>query len=340
MPRRAQVVAELIARLRALPGVESAASTASPPFGTSYGTNAIEVSGRPGESLSAQRHTISEDFFSTMGMRMLRGRDFELRDAARQIFNPALPENQSPDSVAVAIVSHEFERRYFGGNATGQRIRFNRMWLDVIGVVPDAKSQQYTDEAAPAFYLYSKQMPYIAVNQFVVRASGDPRPLVASLREAVASSDGPFAVTYIDTMQTMMARTVANERYRATLSSAFGGAALVLAAIGLFGLLARAVNERRREIGVRMAVGAKPADVVRLVMREGGLLVCGGLLVGVPGALVTAQLIRSQLYGVGPSDPHVFVLVSAVLGIVACGAMLVPAIRATRIDPISTLRAQ
>ena len=137
----------------------------------------------------------------------------------------------------------------------------------------------------------------------------------------------------------MMDRTVANQRYRATLSSAFGVAALLLAAIGLFGLLTRAVNERKREIGVRMVVGARPGDVVRLVMREGGLLVAGGLLVGVPAALASAQLIQSQLYGVGPSDPHVFILVSVVLGTVACGAMLLPAIRASRVDPISTLRA-
>jgi putative ABC transport system permease protein len=105
-------------------------------------------------------------------------------------------------------------------------------------------------------------------------------------------------------------------------------------------LLTRAVNERRREIGVRMAVGAKPADVVRLVMREGGLLVGAGLLAGVPTSLAAAQLIRAQLFGVGPSDPHVFILVALVLGFVACGAMLVPAIRAARIDPISTLRAE
>jgi putative ABC transport system permease protein len=340
MPRRAQVEGELLARIRALPGIQSAAVTASPPFGTSYGSNSIEVSGRPGESLSAQRHIVSESFFNTMGMRMLRGREFELGDAARQILEPALPGNESPDSLGVAIVSQELERRYFGGNAIGQRIRFNRMWLDVIGVAPDAKSRQYTDEAAPAFYVYSKQMPYIAVGQFVVRASGDPTPLAAALREVVTSGDSQRAVTYVDTMRTMMARTVANERYRATLSSAFGGAALLLAAIGLFGLLSRAVNERRREIGVRIAVGATPGDVVRLVMREGGLLVAGGLIVGVPAALASAQLIRSQLYGVGPSDPHIFTLVSAVLSLVACSAMVLPAIRASRTDPISTLRAE
>jgi predicted permease len=340
MPRRTQAHNELLARIREMPGVESAATTASPPFGTSYGSNSIEVSGRPGESLSAQRHIVSEGFFSTMGMRMERGREFDVADAARQIINPALPGQESPDSVGVAIVSQELERRYLGGNASGQRIRFNRMWLDVIGVAPDAKSLQYTDEAAPAFYVYSKQMPYIAVTQFVVRASGDPLALVVALRQVVTREDSHFAVTYVDTMRTMMARTVANERYRATLSSAFGVAALVLAAIGLFGLLTRAVNERRREIGVRMAVGARPGDVVRLVMREGGLLVAGGLLVGVPAALAVAQLIRAQLYGVGPSDPHVFVLVSVVLSVVATGAMALPAIRASRVDPISTLRAE
>jgi len=104
--------------------------------------------------------------------------------------------------------------------------------------------------------------------------------------------------------------------------------------------LTGAVNERRREIGVRIAVGAKPGDVVRLVMREGGVLAAGGILAGVPAALAAAQLIRAQLYGVGPSDPHVFVLVSAVLSSVACGAMVLPAIRASRTDPISTLRAE
>ena len=149
--------------------------------------------------------------------------------------------------MGVAIVSQELERRYLGGNANGQRIRFNRMWLDVIGVAPDAKSLQYTMKP-PRRSTSTRQMPYIAVTQFVVRASGDPVALVAALRQVV-TRDSQFAVTYVDTMRTMMARTVANERYRATLSSAFGVAALVLAAIGLFGLLTRAVNERRREIG-------------------------------------------------------------------------------------------
>jgi predicted permease len=338
--RQAQVTGTLLERLRALPGVEMAAATASPPFGTSFGSNTIEVSERPGEFFPAQRHIVSEDFFATMRMPVLRGRSFERLDAARTLLGPVARGTEVTDSLGVAIVSRELENRYFGGNATGQRIRFNRTWLDVIGVVPDVKTRQYTDDAGPAFYIYTRQMPYITVSQFVVRATGDPTRLVQTLRETVTGVDSRLTIAAAATMRTLMARSVANERYRATLSSAFGGAALLLAAVGLFGLLTRAVNERRREIGVRMAVGATPGSVVRLVMREGGWLVAGGLLVGVPAALAAAQLIRSQLYGVAPSDPHVFVLVSVVLGTVACGAMFVPALRAARVDPISTLRAE
>jgi predicted permease len=340
MERRARIDADLLDRLRAMPRVESASATASPPFGTSFGSNQIEVSGRSGEFLTAQRHVVSEDFFTTMRMPLLRGRAFERADAARQLLAPAPRGGEVDDSLGVAIVSRELERRYFAGNAAGRRIRFNRQWLDVIGVVPDVKTRAYSEEFGPAFYVYSRQMPYISVGQFVIRASGDPTTLVPALRDLVTRVDSRLAIVSVETMQTLLARSVANQRYRATLSSAFGGAAVVLAAIGLFGLLARAVTERRREIGVRMAVGAKPGDIVQLVMREGGQLVASGLLVGVPAALAVAHLIRAQLYGVGPTDPHVFVLAAAVLGMVACGAMCVPALRAARVDPISTLRAE
>jgi predicted permease len=340
MFRRSEVEQSLLERIRALPAVKSAAATASPPFGRSFGSNTIEVSGRPGDSLPAQRHIVSEGFFATMRMPILRGREFGRTDATRVLRGPAVRGQEVSDSLGVAIVSRELEQRYFGGDATGQRIRFNRVWHDVIGVVPDVKSRQYAEETVPAFYVYSRQTPYISVGQFVVRAAGDPATLLRTLRETVTAVDSRLTIAVVETMETLMSRSVANQRYRAMLSTAFGGAALLLASIGLFGLLSRAVTERRKEIGVRIAVGARPADVLRLVMTEGGGLVASGLIVGLPAAFLGARLIQSQLYGVAPSDPHVFILVAAVLGTVACAAMLVPAIRASKVDPVSTLRAE
>jgi putative ABC transport system permease protein len=275
-----------------------------------------------------------------MRMPILRGREFGRTDATRVLRGPAVRGQEVSDSLGVAIVSRELEQRYFGGDATGQRIRFNRVWHDVIGVVPDVKSRQYAEETVPAFYVYSRQTPYISVGQFVVRAAGDPATLLRTLRETVTAVDSRLTIAVVETMETLMSRSVANQRYRAMLSTAFGGAALLLASIGLFGLLSRAVTERRKEIGVRIAVGARPADVLRLVMTEGGGLVASGLIVGLPAAFLGARLIQSQLYGVAPSDPHVFILVAAVLGTVACAAMLVPAIRASKVDPVSTLRAE
>jgi putative ABC transport system permease protein len=339
MPRRTQVEGALLEHIRGLPGVESAAATASPPFGTSFGSNTIEVSGRPGESLVTQRHIVSDGFFATMRIPILRGRGFEPTDAARQLFGPALPGAEVPESLGVAIVSRELERRYLGGNALGQRIRFNRTWLDVVGVVADVKTRQYSEETGPAFYVYNQQMPYITVSQFVVRASGDPASLIPSLRATITGFDSRFAIASIETMRTLMDRTVANEWYRALLSSAFGVAALVLAAIGLFGLLSRAVSERQREIGVRIAVGARPMDVVRLILTEAGRPVAVGLSVGIVAAIGSSRLIQSQLYGVRATDPHTFLLVSAVLLAAASAALLLPALRASHVDPVTTLRA-
>ena len=339
VPRRTQMEGALLEHIRGLPGVESAAATASPPFGTSYGSNTVEVSGRPGESLVTQRHIVSEGFFETMRIPILRGRGFEPTDAARQLAGPAPPGTDVTESLGVAIVSREFEFRYLGGNGLGQRLRFNRTWFDVVGVVADVKARQYAEETGPAFYVYSRQIPYIVGGQFVVRLSGDPTSFIPTLRAAITGFDSRIAIASVETMRTLMERTVANQRYRATLSSAFGAAALVLAAIGLFGLLSRAVSERQREIGVRIAVGARPMDVVRLILSEAGRPVAAGLFAGIVAALGSSRVIQSQLYGVRPTDPHTFVLVSVVLSAAALAATAPPALRASRVDPVTSLRA-
>jgi ABC-type antimicrobial peptide transport system permease subunit len=161
-----------------------------------------------------------------------------------------------------------------------------------------------------------------------------------ALRTAVGETGAGLAIISIETMATRMRATVANERFRALLSSAFGGAALLLTAIGIYGLLRREVDERRREIGIRLAVGAPPAGVARSVLSEGASLVVPGLVLGSLAALAAGRLLRAQLYGVEPTDAHVYVVTAIVLALAALTATAVPAIRASRVNPAETLRGQ
>lgn len=335
---RAQLETSLLDRLRATPGVESAAGIAAPPFGGVTGFNTIAVDGRPNERLSAQRHVVTDHYFRTMAMPILRGRGFEAADAAwQQIEQP--PAGTLIDGAGVVIVSQELERRFFGGNAVGRRLTFGWTRLTVVGVVPDVKMMAYSEDATPAFYLFAQQMPWLAVSQFVIRTREDTVSMSPRLREAAAAVSGRRAVSSIAALNDRMTSTIANERYRAALSSTFGVLALVLTVVGLFGLLSRTVHERRREIGVRIAVGARPADVLKIVVAEGGGLVLAGLVVGVPAAVVAARVIRSLLFGVQPFDPYSFALASVVLAGATLAAMILPAVRASRVDPVVTLRA-
>jgi putative ABC transport system permease protein len=314
---------ELLDRIRTIPGVQSAAGTSAAPFAGSFGSNSIEADGRPGQGFAAQRYVVTDGYFETMRL-PVAGRAFERADA---------------NGEEVVVVSQDLARRSYNGNAVGRRLRFGERWRTIIGVVPDVKLRAYSEEPGPAFYLYAPQVPTLGAYEILIRATGDPQRLIPALRESVTAFDNRLAFQTLETMGALTARTASSQRYRAVLASAFGSAALILASVGLYGLLARAVSDRRREIGVRMAVGARPIDVARLVVAEGGALVAGGLVVGIPAAMAVARLIRSQLYGVEPSAPHTFVTVSLVLGAVALAATLVPALRASRVDPMTTLRA-
>jgi putative ABC transport system permease protein len=336
--RRTRIEASVLDRIRRVPGVASAAAVAAPPFSGITGFNGIGVEGRPGEVLRARRHLVTGEYFATMGIPILRGRGFQAADASWQQTTQPPPDSPITDGAGVAIVSEETERRYFGGTAVGRRMVFGRTRLTVVGVVGDVKMGRYSEDATPEFYLFTRQFPWIPVGHVVVRAADDAPALLPALRRAATTNDSHLAVTSIGTLDDAMSRTVANERYRAVLSVAFGGTAIFLAAICLFGLLSRTVNERRREIGVRMAVGATPADIVRLVIGEGSALAVAGLLLGLPAAAGVARIIQAQLFGVQPSAPHTFVLASLVLGTAVCVAMLIVARHASRVHPLAALR--
>jgi putative ABC transport system permease protein len=309
----------LLERIRSLPGVAAAGATTGAPFGGSSSSSPVETDARPGERFTAQRFFVTDGYFDAMGQ-PVDGRTFSAIDAAGQS----------------VIVSQSLARSAFGGQAVGRRIRFNEQWLTVIGVVPDIRVREYTEPQTPAVYQYASQGNAFEI---VVRAEGDPQTILTSLQRAVTDLDNRLAFATLETMDTLMAATIAGQRYRATLSSFFGIAAVLLTCIGVYALLSQVVVERRREIGVRVAVGAKPADVITLVLREGGWLLLAGLLVGIPAAVGAARMFASLLYGVEPTAPRIVMAAGLLLTAVTLAAMLPPAARAARLDPVTTLRA-
>jgi predicted permease len=321
---RAQQQSALVERIRALPGVAAAAWTSAAPFGGNFSSTGVELDGRPGEKPTGRRYIVGDDYFRALGLPIIRGRAFQASDR---------------ESVPVAIASREMERRYFGGSAVGRRLRVDGTWFTIVGVAGDNKLLEYDEETVPAFFVFGPQVGF-GFNEIVVRAAGDPAAVTPALRRAVGAAGAGLAIVSIETMAIRMRATVANQRYRALLSSAFGGAALLLTAIGIYGLLRREVDERRREIGIRLAVGARPAGVAGSVLSDGARLVMPGLVLGSLAALGTGRLLGAQLYGVQPTDAHVFVVAQMVLVLAALAATAIPAIRASRINPAVTLRGE
>jgi ABC-type antimicrobial peptide transport system permease subunit len=238
---------------------------------------------------------------------------------------------------AVAVVSESLERRVFDGTAVGQTFATSDSAerYTVIGVVPDVRSREVAADDSPAFYIRNHRL---TTTQFVVRLDAGAPPSIDALRQAIQERHPQSVVTSAFLMSDRLAVLLAAERFRAAMSAAFGGVALVMAAVGLFALAARRVAERRREIGVRIALGAGPSRIRRLVLRDGLLNVAFGLAAGLPAAFAASQLTTSYLYGVTPTSPRVFVGAALVLGAVALVATLIPARRASRIDPLLALR--
>jgi predicted permease len=310
----------LLDRIRSLPGVAAAGATTSAPFAGSYGSNTIEIDATPGEGFIAQRHIVTDGYFAAMGQ-PVAGRAFSSADRDGD----------------VAIISQSLAGRFPNGDAIGRRLQYAKRWFTIVGIVPDIRIRTYTEPMAPAFYLYAAGGNAFEI---VVRAEGDPRSLLSALKHTVLDFDGRQAFATLQTVDRLMADTIDDERYRATLAACFGIAALLLTGVGLYGLLARTVASRQREIGVRVAVGARPLHIVRLIMSDAGVLIAGGLAAGVPAAIGASHALQSLLYGVQPTAPHVFIGVSMVVAAIGASAMLIPSARASRVDPMITLRSR
>jgi predicted permease len=321
----------LLDRVRALPGVEVAAVTNSPPL--SWGPNGGMVAeDRPGETGQAHYRVVSADYFRALGTPLISGRTFSAAD----------------DSTAphVTVVNEALAREMWpGGSAMGKRIRFRGMdqhndtWLMVIGVVRDAKQIALDAPPVPEVYVSYRQRPErAAAMSVVVRTRVAPQSLAAAVRAAVREQGKEVPVT-TDTMEERLARSVADRRFVMLVLTSFGVVALMLAAVGIYGVLSYAVARRTKEIGVRVALGAQTTSVLGMVVGDSMRPVAWGALLGIAGALAVSRVLRGLVYGVGVTDPVSFGAAAGTLAVVALVASWIPARRASKVDPIVALRA-
>ena len=325
---------ELLRRVRALPGVGDAAIVDNIPLDTNWNTvGPVLAEGQPlpeeGKGLRAEVAIASPGLFRTFGVVLARGRDFSERDTA--------------DATAVIVINETLTARLWPGEeAIGKRLRFggaDAPLREVIGVARDMKSRTLGEAPIPFLYLPLGQT-YRSELTLLVRGERGTAGLLEAMRREVAGLDAGLPVYGLRTMEEHMGYALWWTRMGATLAAVFGGLALLLATVGLGGLMAYTVRQRTREIGVRVALGARPADVQRLVLGRGLGLTLGGLGAGLVTALLVGQVMRSALYGVSAIEPAVLVAVSLLLGAAALLASWLPARRALRIEPMLALRSE
>jgi predicted permease len=321
---------QLVGALRAIPGVEDVTVANILPFSGDAGSNDVDPEGvtrQPGESMDAERRPISANYIGLMKMRMVAGRDFVEAD-------------DRPDAVRVVIVNEGLVRRFWPGQSVvGKRLGFwNQQWT-VVGVVHDAREFDLRGETGPKFYVPAKRLNQ-QTGSFVIRTRVDPSAIAQSIRPTLWSIDANLPITQIATMRERMGNSVVEQRYRMRLMLAISGLAIVFAITGVYGVLSRSVARRRRELGIRSALGALRRDVMLLLLKQGLVLgvigVGAGLVVGYFGA----RVLESMLYETSRNDPITLAAITTlVLGLTVIAAWY-PARRAARVDPMEVLRAE
>jgi len=325
-PREQQFYAEVLRRVRAIPGVASAALVFVVPFGGMRG--GTDIVAPDGSRRQVDFNVVSPRYFQTAGAPLLAGRDFRDSDAAA--------------SPPAALVNERLAARFWPHESpigkSIREVRPDRVWT-VVGVVRDGKMRGYRDELRPGFYVPAAQADRGEMT-LEARTSGPAVALASAVRREIQAADPSVPVTDVETMETWLADSLSQERLIASFSAGLAALALVLAAIGIYGVLSFSVSRRTREIGVRMALGARPAEVSALVLWETARLAGAGLAIGAAGALTLARSAKALLYGVTPADPAAFTAALALLALAAAGSSLLPALRAARLDPAATLRAE
>jgi putative ABC transport system permease protein len=324
---------EFVDKLNALPGIVAAGSTGRIPTNGGTGTIRFLVEGRlpdPGHETESDILSTGPEFFSAMRIPVLSGRLYERRDTA-----PAPP---------VLVVNQAFAKRYFPGeDPVGRRIRFTysdqNPFLTIVGVVGDTSQVDLAAPHPPLIYGPNDRSPNTFLS-FLIRTSGDPMAFVGAARATLREIDPQLPMIQPTTLEEIAAQSpsVFLRRYPSYLLGAFAALALVLAIVGLYGLISYGVLQRTREIGIRVALGAQSSDILRSVFRDGLTTIAIGIVIGIVASLGLTRLMTALLYGVKPHDWSTFTLVSLCLTAVALAACAIPAIRAARVDPLVALR--
>ncbi|HMA41003.1 MAG TPA: ABC transporter permease, partial [Gemmatimonadales bacterium] len=332
--RQTAFYGQLTDRIHSMPGVSEVGAISLVPLVPQNSATRFTIVGRPapkpGEWTSADIRVVEPGYFAALRIPVARGRTFSAADRA--------------DAPPVVVVNEAMARQFWpGDDPLGARLQVN--WNDatahpeIVGVVGDVRTSALDAEIHPMIYYVEAQAPTGQLT-LVVRHSGEPAALVSAVRSAVRDLDRDVPLTDVATMSTLLTRSMADRRYPMLLLSGFAVLAVVLAAVGLYGLLSYAVSRRNQEIGVRMALGAGRATVLGMVMKNGVRLTLLGVAIGAAASALAARALGHLLYGIGPTDPVTFVAVAVLLVAVALVASYVPAARATRVDPVVALRTE
>jgi len=323
-----------LARLRELPGVSAAGATNMIPLDGNGTDRLIDVEGYvprdAADKPDAQNRQATPGWFAAMGIPLMRGRIIEPTD-----------DDKSP---RVVVVNETFAKQFFSnGEAIGKRIRLGKLtnefpWATIVGIVGDVRGFALDEPPLPTMYWPVAQIRATPALAIVVRTQGDPAALSSAVRGALAEIDSTQPIYDMQTLDQLVAKSLGQRRFTLTLMLLFGVIALVLSAVGIYGVMAFAVSQRTQEIGIRMALGASALDVLKLVLRNGMFLAVIGAVIGLAGAFAITRFMSSLLFGVSPTDVVTFGLVTAGLLLVALVACYLPARRATKVDPLIALR--
>jgi putative ABC transport system permease protein len=326
-PDRIELVRQLLERVASLPGVQSAASTSNLP--TQGGLEwYFDIEGRPASKPGQEPRSIvqfvSPRFFQALGIAMKQGRGFTEQDTAK--------------SLPVVVVNESMARKYWGDqNTLGERIKINNISFTIVGIVSDVRQDGLAIEPQPHFYISYFQGPQGEVH-LAIRTATEPLSLANAVRQQVRALDSTLAMADIRTLEMVLSRNVSRQRLVMSLMAVFAALALLLAMIGIYGVVAYSVSQRQQEIGIRMALGAKAGDILKMVLRQGMMLTLIGLVLGGVGAFALTRWLSSELFGVSPTDPLIFVGVATLMVLVSFLACLLPARRAAHLDPLVAVK--